>query len=193
MSTNNILYHTFIKSPKLVWFMIQYYLIDAASVRRIASLLACLFLNIICRSVLKILPLRSLTGRTVEKRKHYCNLHNCPPLRKSEIEYYAMLAKVGVHHYNGKFSEVSDLSKWFSSYVYESPMLDTSDGLEFLGESKGTKEMELVSSQAKDMSQSQVDFQMKTAVFGGNLREKVAVFFENLRERKRLQQPVKLS
>ncbi|EFH57174.1 hypothetical protein ARALYDRAFT_344503 [Arabidopsis lyrata subsp. lyrata] len=57
-----------------------------------------------------------------------------------------------------EFSEVSDLSKWFSSYVYESPMLDTSDGLEFLGESKGTKEMELVSSQAKDMSQSQVDF-----------------------------------
>ncbi|KAL6124817.1 hypothetical protein ACLB2K_077326 [Fragaria x ananassa] len=31
--------------------------------------------------------------------------NNCPPLRKSEIEYYAMLAKVGVHHYNGsKFS-----------------------------------------------------------------------------------------
>ncbi|KAL3619750.1 60S ribosomal protein L30 [Castilleja foliolosa] len=28
--------------------------------------------------------------------------NNCPPLRKSEIEYYAMLSKVGVHHYNGK-------------------------------------------------------------------------------------------
>eukprot|EP00696_Hemimastix_kukwesjijk_P000001 gnl/Hemi2/1000_TR355_c0_g20_i1.p2 gnl/Hemi2/1000_TR355_c0_g20~~gnl/Hemi2/1000_TR355_c0_g20_i1.p2 ORF type:complete len:115 (+),score=42.68 gnl/Hemi2/1000_TR355_c0_g20_i1:43-387(+) len=28
-----------------------------------------------------------------------CN--NCPPLRKSEIEYYAMLARTGVHHYNG--------------------------------------------------------------------------------------------
>lgn len=27
--------------------------------------------------------------------------NNCPPLRKSEIEYYAMLSKVGVHHYNG--------------------------------------------------------------------------------------------
>ncbi|KAJ8646471.1 hypothetical protein MRB53_008219 [Persea americana] len=27
--------------------------------------------------------------------------NNCPPLRKSEIEYYAMLAKVGVHHFNG--------------------------------------------------------------------------------------------
>lgn len=30
--------------------------------------------------------------------------NNCPPLRKSEIEYYAMLAKVGVHHYNGSKS-----------------------------------------------------------------------------------------
>jgi len=28
-----------------------------------------------------------------------CN--NCPPLRKSEIEYYAMLGKTGVHHYSG--------------------------------------------------------------------------------------------
>ncbi|KAJ2707283.1 60S ribosomal protein L30 [Coemansia spiralis] len=26
---------------------------------------------------------------------------NTPPLRKSEIEYYAMLAKTSVHHYNG--------------------------------------------------------------------------------------------
>ena len=26
---------------------------------------------------------------------------NMPPLRKSEIEYYAMLAKTGVHHYTG--------------------------------------------------------------------------------------------
>ncbi|KAI9312151.1 60S ribosomal protein [Dichotomocladium elegans] len=26
---------------------------------------------------------------------------NCPPLRKSELEYYAMLSKTGVHHYNG--------------------------------------------------------------------------------------------
>eukprot|EP01090_Pellita_catalonica_P005003 TRINITY_DN1482_c0_g1_i1.p1 TRINITY_DN1482_c0_g1~~TRINITY_DN1482_c0_g1_i1.p1 ORF type:complete len:111 (+),score=20.81 TRINITY_DN1482_c0_g1_i1:145-477(+) len=27
--------------------------------------------------------------------------NNCPPLRKSEIEYYAMLAQTGVHHYQG--------------------------------------------------------------------------------------------
>jgi len=26
---------------------------------------------------------------------------NCPPLRKSELEYYAMLAKTQVHHYTG--------------------------------------------------------------------------------------------
>merc|ERR1712098_274742 len=26
---------------------------------------------------------------------------NCPPLRKSEIEYYAMLGKTGVHHFAG--------------------------------------------------------------------------------------------
>ena len=26
---------------------------------------------------------------------------NCPPLRKSEIEYYAMLAKTDVHKYSG--------------------------------------------------------------------------------------------
>eukprot|EP00178_Gracilaria_changii_P017177 TRINITY_DN49111_c0_g1_i1.p1 TRINITY_DN49111_c0_g1~~TRINITY_DN49111_c0_g1_i1.p1 ORF type:complete len:117 (+),score=19.37 TRINITY_DN49111_c0_g1_i1:78-428(+) len=27
--------------------------------------------------------------------------NNCPPLRKSEIEYYAMLSRTGVHHYSG--------------------------------------------------------------------------------------------
>ena len=26
---------------------------------------------------------------------------NCPPLRKSELEYYAMLSKTHVHHFNG--------------------------------------------------------------------------------------------
>merc|ERR1712220_41479 len=28
-----------------------------------------------------------------------CN--NCPPLRKSELEYYSMLSKCSVHHYTG--------------------------------------------------------------------------------------------
>jgi large subunit ribosomal protein L30e len=31
---------------------------------------------------------------------------NCPPLRKSEIEYYAMLSKTGVHHYTGNNIEL---------------------------------------------------------------------------------------
>merc|ERR1712141_204918 len=32
--------------------------------------------------------------------------NNTPPLRKSEIEYYAMLAKTGVHHYAGNNIEL---------------------------------------------------------------------------------------
>lgn len=31
---------------------------------------------------------------------------NCPPLRRSEIEYYAMLGRVGVHHYTGNNIEL---------------------------------------------------------------------------------------
>ena len=27
--------------------------------------------------------------------------NNCPPIRKTEIEYYAMLSKTTVHHYGG--------------------------------------------------------------------------------------------
>ncbi|KAM7261962.1 hypothetical protein ACFE04_021039 [Oxalis oulophora] len=36
--------------------------------------------------------------------------NNCSPLRKSEIEYYAMLSKVGVHHYNGNKNSDSNVS-----------------------------------------------------------------------------------
>mmetsp|Transcript_69469 Transcript_69469/g.199239 ORF Transcript_69469/g.199239 Transcript_69469/m.199239 type:complete len:114 (-) Transcript_69469:88-429(-) len=32
--------------------------------------------------------------------------NNCPALRKSEIEYYAMLAKTGVHHFQGDNNEL---------------------------------------------------------------------------------------
>jgi len=31
---------------------------------------------------------------------------NCPPLRKSELEYYAMLSDTGVHHYSGNNVEL---------------------------------------------------------------------------------------
>merc|ERR1712134_239297 len=42
--------------------------------------------------------LKSLRGG---KSKLVLISSNVPPLRKSEIEYYAMLSKTGVHHYNG--------------------------------------------------------------------------------------------
>uniref|UniRef100_A0A7S3QP72 Ribosomal protein eL8/eL30/eS12/Gadd45 domain-containing protein n=2 Tax=Eukaryota TaxID=2759 RepID=A0A7S3QP72_DUNTE len=32
--------------------------------------------------------------------------NNIPPVRKSELEYYAMLAKTGVHHYSGNNIEL---------------------------------------------------------------------------------------
>lgn len=31
---------------------------------------------------------------------------NCPPLAKSVLEYYAMLSRTGVHHYNGNNIEL---------------------------------------------------------------------------------------
>ncbi|KAK3273996.1 60S ribosomal protein L30 [Cymbomonas tetramitiformis] len=47
--------------------------------------------------------LKSLRGG---KSKLVIISNNCPPLRKSEIEYYAMLAKAGVHHYTGNNVEL---------------------------------------------------------------------------------------
>merc|ERR1712226_1254552 len=40
------------------------------------------------------------------KSKLVITAGNTPPLRKSEIEYYAMLAKTGVHHYAGNNNEL---------------------------------------------------------------------------------------
>uniref|UniRef100_H2N4M6 Large ribosomal subunit protein eL30 n=1 Tax=Pongo abelii TaxID=9601 RepID=H2N4M6_PONAB len=33
--------------------------------------------------------------------------NNCPPLKKSEIEYYTILAKTGVHHYSSNNIELA--------------------------------------------------------------------------------------
>ena len=49
--------------------------------------------------------------------------NNCPPLRKSEIEYYAMLAKVSVHHFHGSKIIVILSGQYFSSSL---PPLDYS-------------------------------------------------------------------
>jgi large subunit ribosomal protein L30e len=49
---------------------------------------------------------------------------NCPPLRKSEIEYYAMLAKCQVHHYAGNNSDLGTACGKF----YRVSMLSVTDG-----------------------------------------------------------------
>merc|ERR1712097_153510 len=43
---------------------------------------------------------------------------NCPALRKSELEYYAMLAKCGVHHFTGTNNELGTAcGKYFRTSV----------------------------------------------------------------------------
>merc|ERR1711874_871860 len=63
---------------------------------------------------------QTLDSLRLGKAKLVIIANNTPPLRKSEIEYYAMLAKTGVHHYAannielgtacGKYFRVSTLS-----------------------------------------------------------------------------------
>jgi len=50
----------------------------------------------------------STTMKTLRQGKAKLILiaNNCPALRKSELEYYAMLAKTGVHHFSGDNSEL---------------------------------------------------------------------------------------
>jgi len=56
-------------------------------------LACCVLLGISAAVLMRLLPLPAA------KLIIICN--NCPPIRKSEIEYYAMLSKTGVHHYTG--------------------------------------------------------------------------------------------
>merc|ERR1712040_11484 len=49
---------------------------------------------------------QTLDSLRLGKAKLVIIANNTPPLRKSEIEYYAMLAKTGVHHYAGNNNEL---------------------------------------------------------------------------------------
>merc|ERR1712220_11381 len=49
---------------------------------------------------------QTLDSIRLGKAKLVIIANNTPPLRKSEIEYYAMLAKTGVHHYVGNNIEL---------------------------------------------------------------------------------------
>lgn len=44
---------------------------------------------------------QTLKALRLNKAKLVIISSNCPPIRRSEVEYYAMLAKTGVHHYTG--------------------------------------------------------------------------------------------
>nr|XP_058920408.1 large ribosomal subunit protein eL30-like [Kogia breviceps] len=53
-------------------------------------------------------------------------LANCPALKKSEIEYYAMLAKTCVHHYSGNNIELGRVcGKYYR--VYTLAIIDPGD------------------------------------------------------------------
>jgi large subunit ribosomal protein L30e len=61
---------------------------------------------------------------------------NTPPLRKSEIEYYAMLAKCGVLHYTGNNSELGTAcGKYYRVSVLAVTDIGDSDILRLGGES----------------------------------------------------------
>merc|ERR1712126_511008 len=49
---------------------------------------------------------QTLDSLRLGKAKLVIIANNSPPLRKSEIGYYAMLAKTGVHHYSGNNNEL---------------------------------------------------------------------------------------
>lgn len=60
------------------------------------------------------------------------------PFRKSEIEYYAMLAKTGVHHYNGNNIELGTAcGKYFRVCTLSITDAGDSDIIRTLPESQG--------------------------------------------------------
>ncbi|KAI4574361.1 hypothetical protein MJT46_003640 [Ovis ammon polii x Ovis aries] len=70
--------------------------------------------------------------------------NNCPALRKSKIEYYAMLAKTGVHHYSGNNIELGTAcGKYYRAGARgkdtESMCLQNSDIYQMLVEYQNTR------------------------------------------------------
>ena len=64
-------------------------------------------LKLVMRSGKAVLGYKaSIKSLRTTKGKMILIASNCPPLRKSEIEYYAMLAKCAVHHYSGSNVEL---------------------------------------------------------------------------------------
>ncbi|ELV09411.1 60S ribosomal protein L30 [Tupaia chinensis] len=59
------------------------------------------------------------------KAKLVILINNCPALRKSEIEYYAMLAKTGVPHYSGNIELGTAGGKYYRTCTL--PIIDIGD------------------------------------------------------------------
>ncbi|ELW66675.1 60S ribosomal protein L30 [Tupaia chinensis] len=55
--------------------------------------------------------------------------NNCPALRKSEIEYYAMLAKTGVHHYSGNNIELGTACENTTEYAHWLSLIQGDSGI----------------------------------------------------------------
>ena len=60
----------------------------------------------------------SIKALRTQKAKMILIASNCPPLRKSEVEYMAMLSKTMVHHYTGDNTELGTAcGKFFNASV----------------------------------------------------------------------------
>nr|XP_014722560.1 60S ribosomal protein L30-like [Equus asinus] len=68
--------------------------------------------------------------------------NQCPALRKSEIEYYAVLAKTGVHYYSGNNTELGTAcGKYYRVCTLAMIDLGDSDIIRSLPEQTGEKQI----------------------------------------------------
>nr|XP_012804730.1 60S ribosomal protein L30-like [Jaculus jaculus] len=66
--------------------------------------------------------------------------NNCPALRKSEIDYYAMLAKIAVHHFSGNNIELGTARrKYYRVCTLSITDLGDSDIIRSMPEQTGEK------------------------------------------------------
>ena len=74
------------------------------------------------------------------KAKPVILTNNCSALRKSEIEYDAMLVKTGVHHYRGNNAELStDVKSTTEAFTLAMIDPDDSDIIRSMPEQTGEK------------------------------------------------------
>lgn len=66
--------------------------------------------------------------------------NNCPALKKSEIKYYAILAKTGVYHYRGNNIELGTArAKYYRACTLATIDTDDSDIIRSMPEQTGEK------------------------------------------------------